>query len=264
MDVTEFVVRVKRYCPLSAKLVGLQDFYQARSAAVESQRADRGYVPPFKESLVNCCQCQGIEKFFNEKVAAKELKAYRSKGPGKTSQMLIDAIKREGLQGMTLLDIGGGIGKIQHELMDAGASHTTAVDASKAYLAASREEAIRRGHADRAEYLHGNFVDVASQVAEADVVTLDRVVCCFPDMKGLVGLSAVRARRFYGLVYPRDTWWLKIGFRALNLVMKFVYRCPFRGYVHPTADVEAEVRSRGLNRFFQRHTLIWQVVLYRR
>ncbi|MBI2966094.1 MAG: hypothetical protein HYY34_07815 [Chloroflexi bacterium] len=71
---------------------------------------------------MNCCQCQGIEQVFNAKVAARELRAYRKKGPRKTTRLLIDALKAEGVDGLTLLDIGGSIGKIQHELLDAGAA----------------------------------------------------------------------------------------------------------------------------------------------
>lgn len=213
---------------------------------------------------MNCCQCQGIEKVFNARVAARELRAYRKNGAGKTSGMLIDALKTEGVRGLTLLDIGGGVGKIQHELIDAGVARTTAVEASSGYLQASQGEAGRRGHADRARYVHGNFVDLAPQVEPADVVTLDRVICCYPDMKALVGLSAERARKYYGLVYPRDTWFAKAGIAVLNLAVRVLWRAPFRGFVHPTAEVDAEVRKQGLKRILLRQTLIWQVVLYAR
>ncbi|MBI2171194.1 MAG: hypothetical protein HYU30_04125 [Chloroflexi bacterium] len=83
---------------------------------------------------MNCCQCQGIEDFFSSRLAARELKHYRKKGPWKTTTMLIEALKREGLSGATLLDIGGGVGAIQHELLKASAGSATNVDASTAYL----------------------------------------------------------------------------------------------------------------------------------
>lgn len=178
--------------------------------------------------------------------------------------MLIDALRTEGVRGLTLLDIGGGVGKIQHELLDAGVERATAVEASSGYLQASEGEAVRRGHGDRARYVHGNFVDLAPQVDPADIVTLDRVVCCYPDMKALVGLSAERARRYYGLVYPRDTLFARVGVAFLNLTVRVFWRAPFRGFVHPTVEVDAEVRRRGLKRIFFRRTLVWQVVLYAR
>ncbi len=104
---------------------------------------------------MNCCQCQGIEDLFNDKLVSKELAAYQAKGPDKTTCMLTDALKAEGVQGLNLLDIGGGVGSVQHELLKAGANQSTDVDASQSYLRAAREEADRRGIADRVQYQHG-------------------------------------------------------------------------------------------------------------
>src|SRR6266498_2489628 len=98
---------------------------------------------------MNCCQCQGLEEIFNEKTAVDELANYRKKGPAKTTRLLIDRIKGEGIQGMSLLDIGGGVGAIQHALLNAGAATATDVDASRAYLNAARQEAQRQGLDER-------------------------------------------------------------------------------------------------------------------
>ncbi len=212
---------------------------------------------------MNCCQCQGIEELFNEQYVAKELSRYRAKGPLKTTRLLIDALKEEGVQGLTLLDIGGGVGFVQHELLGAGVLNATDVEASTAYLAAARAEAQRRGHAEHVSYYHGNFVDVAANIAPADIVTLDRVICCYHDMETLVGLSTARARKLYGLVYPRDAWWVKIGLAVENFFYR-LRRSPFRVFFYPTDAVEAVVRSNGLKRRFYRRTWVWQVVVYTR
>lgn len=212
---------------------------------------------------MNGCQCKGIEMMFNQKSAVRELKQYRRKGPHRTTQMLIDALKTEGIEGMTLLDIGGGVGAIQHELLRAGVSSATSVDASAAYLEAAKEEAERQGHAGRVSYYHGNFIQLAPDITPANVVTLDRVICCYHDMHALVGLSSARARDLYGLVYPRDTWWMKIWVVIENLVYWLV-RNPFRSFVHPTEQVDAVVRSSGLRRRLYRKTFMWQVVVYAR
>src|SRR5512135_2127254 len=128
---------------------------------------------------MTCSQCEGIENVFDQKFAAQKLEAYHTKGPDKTTRMLAEDLKKQGVGGLTLLDIGGGIGVIQHELIEAGATRATDVDASQAYLQTAREEADRRGIADRIMFLHGNFVELAPQVGAADIVTLDRAICCF-------------------------------------------------------------------------------------
>lgn len=212
---------------------------------------------------MNCCQCQGIEAVFDARLVEEELSSYREKGPNQTTRMLIAALKAEGIQGGSLLDIGGGVGAIQHALLAAGVQNATDVDASPAYLNAAKEEAQRRGLAERVNFQRGNFVDIAAQIPPADIVTLDRVICCYHDMENLVSLSAARARKTYGLVYPRDVWWVKFGIRVVN----FFYRLqknPFRTFTHPTQAVEAIVHQSGLKRRFYRRTLIWQVVVYAR
>jgi magnesium-protoporphyrin O-methyltransferase len=213
---------------------------------------------------MNCCgQCQGIEELFDDTYVTRELKTYRAKGPIKTTRWLVDALKAEGIQNLTLLDIGGGVGAVQHALLPAGASEATDVDASKTYIKVASEEARQRGIAERIHFLHGNFVNIAPQIAPADIVTLDRVVCCFPDMENLVELSAARAKKLYGLVYPRDAWWVKIGIAIENLVFR-LQRSTFRSFVHPTSEVDAIIRRQGLSRTFFRQTLFWQVLVYSR
>jgi ubiquinone/menaquinone biosynthesis C-methylase UbiE len=83
------------------------------------------------------------------------MRRYREKGPIPSTRALIEALVAEGVEGATLLDIGGGIGAIQHELLDAGATRATNVDASAPYLDAAGEEAQRRGHDEHVTYLHG-------------------------------------------------------------------------------------------------------------
>lgn len=212
---------------------------------------------------MSCRQCQGIEELFSQSYVNQELSRYRSKGPIKTTRMLAEAIKDEGVQGLTLLDIGGGVGAIQHELMGAGVQNTIDVDASSAYITAAQDEAQRRGLAERISHVHGNFVELAEKVPAADIVTLDRVICCYDDMEKLVSLSAARALKLYGVVYPRDTWWVKIGLALGNLFLR-LRKSPYRSYVHATEAVEALLTRNGLKRRSHRQTFVWQVVVYSR
>lgn len=212
---------------------------------------------------MTCSQCKGIEEVFDQKEAARELKKYRKKGPSKTTRMLIEAIEEHGVEGRTLLDIGGGVGAIQHELVRAGVATASGVDASSAYLEAAQDEAKRQGHGDRVGFRHGNFVDVAEELGQADIVTLDKVICCYHDVEQLVGLSAGLAARLYGVVYPHDNWAFRLVARLANLYLR-LRRRSFRGYVHPSSTVDTLIRSKGLQQRSCRKTLIWQVVVYAR
>jgi len=209
------------------------------------------------------CQCQGIESKFDQKKAAKELEQYRKAGPSKNTRMFIDALKAEGISGMTLLDIGNKVGTIQHELLNAGVSSCFNVEASLAYVEAVKEEANRQGHADSISHLHGNFIELVKDVPQSDIVTLNRVICCYHDVRALVDLSSERAGRIYGVVYPRDTRLVKILTALENLYYR-IQRNPFRTFVHPTEVVDKIVLSKGFVRRFIREVGLWQVVVYGR
>ena len=193
----------------------------------------------------------------------KDLKRYRKKGPLRTTRILLDALRAEGVGGATLLDIGGGVGAISNELLEAGVTRAMVVDASPAYLQAAHWEAERQGHRDRITYRYGDFVEVAPEVPPADVVTLDRVICCYDEMEALVSASAERAGRLYGLVYPRDTWWDRLGIALVNLSCR-VRRSPFRVFVHSPGSVERVIESKGFAQRFYRTTALWQVIVYAR
>jgi hypothetical protein len=202
--------------------------------------------------------------FYSERLAASELHKYRKKGPIPSTRTLIEALKAEGVEGATLLDVGGGIGAIQHELLDAGIARATSVDASAPYLVAAREESDRRGHGGRVTYRHGDFVELAESVPPADIVTLDRVINVYPDWQRLAGLSADRAERLYGLVYPRDRLVVRLVIFAMNLTLSLL-RKPVRASVHPDDAIEQVVRGKGFSRHFSRSVgPVWQVVVYRR
>lgn len=212
---------------------------------------------------MDSCQCQGIESLFNRRAAAHSLLAYQRNGPAKSTRVLLDALRREGVEGATLLDIGGGVGAVQLELLAAGVRAAIDVDASSAYVEEARAEAERRGYAGQITYHFGNFVDLAPRIEPADIVTLDRAICCYPDMPALVGASVARARHLYGLVYPRDTWWMRSGLAVVNFVLR-LRRPPFRVFAHRTAAVDATVRDAGLEPRFHRTVGMWQVAVYAR
>ena len=212
---------------------------------------------------MSCPHCQGAEQVFDAGTARGDLESYRKNGPAKTTRLLLNAIRSAAKPAETLLDIGGGVGAIQHELLADAVQSAVHVDASTAYLGASQEEANKRGHRERVQYLHGNFVELAPEIEAADIVTLDRVLCCYPDMPALVAASTSHARHLLGVIYPRDTWWMRFGGRVENLWWA-LRRNPFRFFVHPAAAVDAAIRASGFSPRYHQNSGIWQVVLYSR
>lgn len=208
------------------------------------------------------CQCCRLERTFDTKTAEQDLADYRRDGPDRSTRLLLDALRTHDVTGTTLLDIGGGIGAIQLELLAAGVASAVDVDVSRAYLAVAQREAAARGFGDRTLYRPGDFVTVADDIGAADLVTLDRVICCYPDLDSLAWKAGERARGRIGIVHPHDRWWMRAGASVVNAVGR-----PFgsmRFFVHRTKRLEAILRSAGLELEWAGGTMFWRVAVYRR
>jgi magnesium-protoporphyrin O-methyltransferase len=196
--------------------------------------------------MPGCCshfECSASQQF-NQKKVTQELKRYREKGSGPTTRLLIEGITKSGALGGTVLDVGSGIGGLTLALLERGASSAVAVDASVAYVSAARDEADRRGRAEAIRFIHADFVMAASELSSASIVTLDRVVCCYPSCEQLLDAAAAHAERCLALSYPRDVWYVRAGM-ALENGQRRLARNPFRTFVHPVDLIEDIITRTG-------------------
>ena len=209
----------------------------------------------------NCCEI--TDHAFSEAEARSERRSYSRNGPPKQTRLILEAIRILGLKNAALLDIGGGIGAIHHELLEDVAQEATHVDASSAYLKEAKAEAARRGHSERVNFIHADFTDVAAGIPKADIVTLDRVVCCYPDFRGLLRSAAEHSRSALALTYPRETWYLRVFLKAANFFQR-LRRDPFRVFLHPIAEMDALIKREGFERIALRRLFVWEMALYRK
>jgi SAM-dependent methyltransferase len=210
------------------------------------------------------CQCCAADQEFGGAIAARELRRFQRRGPNAVTRRLLDEVRRAPLPAEpSLLDVGGGIGAIHHVLLDQGFARATQVDASRAYLDIAAAEAERRGHRARVTFAHGDFHALAAETPAADVVTLDRVVCCDPDYPGLLGAAADRARHVLALTYPHDRWYTRLFVTMVNGIRR-LRKTPFRAYIHPPAAVTAVIEGRGLRRRWSGGTMVWRAEVYER
>ena len=211
-----------------------------------------------------CCTgyC-AAETQFDGKVAEHDLRRYRRRGADVTTRLLLEELRRRPLEGRRLLDVGGGIGVISAELADAGVASITMVEASPAYLEVARREVGSRYGSRPIQFILGDFTAIASTLPDADVVTLDRVVCCYPDGEALLREAAGRARQLLAFTYPRNRWYVRMMV-ALENIWRRVTGNKFRAFVHPPNRMDAVLEAAGLVRNAQRKTLVWVLELYRR
>ena len=171
---------------------------------------------------------------------------------------MVEFLESRGLEGATVLEIGGGVGEIQIELLKRGAAHAVNLELSPAYEHEAqlllREAALE----ERAERRLHDIAEEPDGVEAADIVVLHRVVCCYPDYERLLGAAAQRARRLLVFSYPPRNAVSRLLIGAENLVFR-LRRREFRSFAHPPAAMLGLLDERGLRRTFAHHTLVWQV-----
>jgi SAM-dependent methyltransferase len=207
-----------------------------------------------------CCG-QDFERLFDEREAARDLRAWQEDGLPDSTAELVDALRAEGVEGATVLDVGAGIGMVHIELLAAGAASALDVDLSRAYLAVARQEAERRGLADRVTYRYGDVVDLAPALPPADVVTLDRVICCYPDLPALLGAAVYSRPRVIGLVHPSDSWWMRASMSLFNAVSRLLRRGHFF-YAHRRSEIDRLLSGRGYAPRHHGGSRVWRVSVY--
>lgn len=212
----------------------------------------------------SCCSdfCSLVSSHFDDTVAEGDLKRYRQRGPNLTTRLLRDMVAQAG-GGKTLLDVGGGIGALSIELLTAGFEHATLVEAAPAYSAAAYREAERRGQAERMTMLQGDFATIGRTIPTADVVVMDRVVCCYPEFQPLLEEALRHSRKFFAFSYPRDVWYIRVVAKLQNAVRTLRHNA-FRFMIHPAAAMEALAERQGFRRVMERGTFVWSVELYAR
>jgi 2-polyprenyl-3-methyl-5-hydroxy-6-metoxy-1,4-benzoquinol methylase len=208
-----------------------------------------------------CCRLGTLGSHFSDKIARRDLAAYREHGPRAVTRAMLDVVATLGLQDASLLDVGGGVGVLPFELLTDGVTSATLIEPSEAYLRVAREETRRRGLDDRLTFLHGDVQGVSGSVEPTDLVTLDRVICCDPDMRTLVSAAARSSRRFVVASFPNDRWHIRL-FTALENMGRAVLRNAFRTFVHPVRAIDAAFEKEGFERIRTLKTFVWQIVLY--
>ena len=215
------------------------------------------------ERVDECCipgPPSGYDREFDDRFARRLARGYRRDGLTASAQLILDFAASVGLEGASVLEIGGGIGDIQLEALKRGAAHTTNVELSSAYepeAARLLDEAGLRGRATR---MLG--VDVAGEpeaVEPADIVVLHRVVCCYPDYRGLLGAAADHGRRAVVFSHPGHGLWTRIGSRAINALYTLT-RNPYRSFAHDPEAMESVLAGHGLTPRYRGRSGPWHVV----
>jgi hypothetical protein len=208
--------------------------------------------------MADCCHPRGCDQFFGPRYAHRAAKRYRKHGLDKAGRQMVEFLERRGIENATVLEIGGGVGEIQIELLKRGAARTLNLELVGAYDAEAQRLLRDAGVKDRAERrVHDIAVDPES-IEPTDAVVLHRVVCCYPDYERLLGSAADHARRLLVFSYPRHNAVGRLLIGAQNGVFKLL-RKDFRAFIHPPDAMLAVLAERGLRLTCTHHGIVWQV-----
>jgi SAM-dependent methyltransferase len=206
------------------------------------------------------CHCDATDRHFTPARARQDLVTYRRRGPTGTARLILQGLRDMSPTAETVLDVGAGIGVLHHELLERGVQRAVHLEVATAYVEVAREETARRGHQHRVSFRQGDIVSLATELAPADLVTLDRVLCCSPELEALIEVSARKASRYFALSYPHDYWYVRGRTRWQNARRRWVGD-PFRFFVHPVHRIRALIRAAGFQVRRTRWSLNWEVAI---
>jgi protein-L-isoaspartate O-methyltransferase len=207
----------------------------------------------------SCCNPRGCDDFFGDKFARRVAKRYRKRGLDKTAGRIVAFLEREGVEAARVLEIGGGVGEIQLELLKRGAASAVNLELSAAYDAEARE-LLREAGIDESRVtrrLH-DIAEDPDAVEPADVVVLHRVVCCYPDYERLLSAAAARAGRLLVFSHPPRNVVVRAFICVQNLGLR-LSRKELRTYAHPPAAMLDVCRASGLRSTYAHAGAVWQV-----
>ena len=209
------------------------------------------------------CDCAGLglDEIFNERTARWDLRSFRRRGLPKRARRLLTAIERTTpVRGATSLEIGAGAGGFTITLLQRSLAAAEMIDASPAFADAARVLAREHGVQDRMRIVVGDFAADPGVAADADIVVLDRVICCYPGLEELLRPAAAHARRIVALTYPRPGWFSRLVIATLNAGQR-IFRRRFRMHFHPPARVHTLLREAGFTPRVAGHAGFWEIAV---
>ena len=186
---------------------------------------------------------------------------FKKNGFEPAQKQLLAGIEQAGFTGATILEIGSGVGYLHQTLLERGAASATGIDLAPDMVAEAQAWAEERGLGERTIYHVGDFISLANEIAPADMTLLDKVVCCYPDADGLVHTSLQNTQRVYGLIYPRNRWFIRLGIFVLAFFLRVV-RSDFRPYIHDPDQIEHWITAEGFKKHYENQTFIWLTQVY--
>ena len=206
-----------------------------------------------------CCEPRGYDELFGARFSRHLARRYRKRGLDRTASRMVEFLTEQGVEGASVLEIGGGVGDLQLELLRRGAARATNLELVDAYDADARALAADAGLTERLTRRQLDLAVSPDEVEPHDIVVLHRVVCCYPDHQRLLNAAASHANRLLVFSHPPRNAISRIMYAAENLLFR-LRRMTFRTYLHDPADLVRSAEDGRLRPAYRHHGMTWHVV----
>jgi magnesium-protoporphyrin O-methyltransferase len=180
---------------------------------------------------------------------------------------MLAAIETEGLEGRAILDIGCGAGDLALAALAHGANRAYGRDLGAGSIEHARDLARERGLEDRSDFQVGD--GSIAPLPPADVVVLNRVLCCYRDAGRLLDHTLEVAGSVYAVSAPVDRGLVGIWNRIVVWVSNVWYAIRpakfkgFRVFVHDLTDVDERIGRAGFAlTTAHRRRVVWRLAVY--
>src|SRR2546430_1237813 len=137
--------------------------------------------------MADCCSPGGCRWILSKRDARADARRYRKRGLDAVSGSIVALLRRRGVQDRDVLEVGGGVGGVGIELLRAGVRRVVNVELTPTYEEVALDLLREAGFEAQVERRLMDFAEAGADVPAADVVVLNRVICCYPDMPRLAG-----------------------------------------------------------------------------
>jgi SAM-dependent methyltransferase len=179
------------------------------------------------------------------------------------SRAVLALLEDAGVADRRILDLGSGQGRLAVALAERGAASVTGIDLSPASVAVAERASDRAGVPARFAVGDASTVELAPH----DIVVLDKVVCCYPDVEALLANTVPAALSVLAIAMPHSRGPRGALARALVGAENGWRRLrgdPFRAYVHDELVIVRTLLGHGLTRTRARHRWTWHIATYER
>jgi magnesium-protoporphyrin O-methyltransferase len=208
---------------------------------------------------MSCCEPGRYDRMFGSGFSRHLARRYRRRGLDRTAARMVEFLSSHGVEGASVLEIGGGVGDIQLELLRRGAARATSLELAGSYDADAAALAAEAGMTDRISRRHVDLASSPEAVEAHDIVVLHRVVCCYPDYERLLGAAADHARRLLVFSHPPRN----VLSRTLTSVQNQFFRLrgmTFRTYVHDPSAMRGVAAQGDLAVSYSHRGAAWHIV----